>query len=282
MLQEKYPAARRRSTALRRALPLAVAAVTLTASAAAWAFIRPGAPAAPPSRPQEQAAGQSQRRNPSLRPEAYAAARRLGSRFLRPGREVSVATGTLLLGSRRLRVRVVRAQDEAGERVEIRVAEPDGAYSWSAPEGARAGAASASGEGLDVVERIVYGGPDQFVLAQLRGAGYYTQLRRARPQGAGDSDDYAGPVWDLVRVTEPPGGGRGEEGAGRSRLYHVNSITGLVERVSWEERGEELVAEVSGWAERGGEASPSRVVWKRGGAVVMELDFDGHSYGPRR
>lgn len=97
--------------------------------------------------------------------------------------------------------------------------------------------------------------PKRFVLAQLRGASYYTEARNVRPEEAGGSDSYTGPVWDLVRVGEPK---RGAQAKPQSpwRLYYINTSTGLIDKIVSEEQGETITAEISGWTNQNGELAP--------------------------
>lgn len=107
------------------------------------------------------------------------------------------------------------------------------------------------------------------MLAQLRGASYYTVARSVRPAEAGDSDAYNGPLWTIVRVSEPDHAGR-RQPEDRSRLYYINDSTGLIDKIVAELRGERIEADVSGWASHENETIPTHITWKLNGQIVME------------
>lgn len=186
--------------------------------------------------------------------------------------------GTLAVGPDRRHVRILRAREEGGERVELSFGGTAASLTWSAGAGAASSTGAATDAERAVIERIALDSPDHFVLAQLTGAGYHTLARNARPRDDDGSDSYAGPLYDLVRVSEPGAA----SGPGGARLYYLNSRTGLIDRVDSVEQGETVVAELSGWANHQGELLPTRIVWKRQGQVIMELSVAGSSHGPRR
>jgi hypothetical protein len=132
-----------------------------------------------------------------------------------------------------------------------------------------------------LIERIVFDSPDQFVLAQLRGASYYTIGRNVRPAEELDSEDYSGPVWDIVRVDEPSAE-RFAKPNNQWRLYYINSVTGLMDRVVSREEGDPIVAEISNWVSRQGELLPASITWKLKGQTVMEFMLDDASYGSKQ
>jgi hypothetical protein len=238
-----------------------------------------GQPPRPDASPAAQNGRRSRGRNLALQPEAFKLGVRLGRRFRQAGREVSALSGTLAVGGESRAVVIRRVQGEAGESLEIVLA--GGApYTWDGRGGARRSGRAAEGEGRLLVERLALDSPDQFVLAQTRGASYHTVARRVRADEGG-SDGYAGPLYDLVRVGEPPGGGDAAP-ASPWRIYHLNSDTGLPEKISYEEGGEKIEVTLSDWAEHAGELHPSRVAWKRGGSPLMELVVTNVSHGPAR
>jgi hypothetical protein len=216
----------------------------------------------------------------ALQPEADRQRRRLGQRFLAPGREMSVLTGALTLGADRQRVRIVRSQDEDDERLTIALGEKPQSLTWSGVDGARSNAISATGGLRELIERLALDSPDQFILAQLRGASYYTIGRDVRPAEAGGSDYYTGPRWDLVRVAEPS---RLTQNRPQSlwRLYYINTSTGLIDKVVSQERGKTITAEFSGWVTQGGETVPTRITWKLDKQVVMDLAVANVTHGPK-
>lgn len=218
--------------------------------------------------------------NISVRPEVFSFSHRVGRRFGAPGREVSMLSGTLVVGSERQRVRVIRLQQEGGERVEIALGGGPPSLTWSAGQGALSAGGAANDDERAIMERLIYDSADQFVLAQLRGASYYVVARDARPPGDDGAESYAGPLYTVVRVGEPETGGQGAQG--RTRLYYVNAQTGLIDKILSTEHGEQVVAELSGWTNQQGELLPTRTTWRRQGQVLMELSIDGASHGPRQ
>ena len=120
-----------------------------------------------------------------------------------------------------------------------------------------------------LIERLVLDSPDQFVLAQLRGASYYTVSHNVRAD-VGGSDNYNGPLWDVVRVQEPE-----TDATRRSlsnwRLYYINVESGLIDKIVSEAGGERIEANVLQWSDQAGEKVPSHIVWKRGNEKVQEF-----------
>jgi hypothetical protein len=220
-------------------------------------------------------------RNHALQPEAQRFSRRVGQRFLEPGRESSMLVGQLNVGGDQRHVRILRLQGDDGERVEVSFAGRQETLSWDAERGPLSSEGDAEGDARVLLERLVLDSPDQFALAQLRGASYYTVARSARPTNDGGADGYKGPLYDLVRVGEP---GR-EDGKGWSspwRLYHVNTATGLVEKIVSEEGGTTVEAVLSDWGTHAGEKLPARITWASGGQVFMELTLQNVTHGPGR
>jgi hypothetical protein len=216
----------------------------------------------------------------ALEPEADKLRRRLGRRFLAPGREVSDLVGTLTVDADRQPVRVIRSQGERGERVVITLGGGQPALVWTDDGGALSGISRATGNTRALVERLALDSPDQFIYAQLRGAAYYTVASQVRPSEAGGGSNYAGPVWDLVRVGEPPNY-TANAPLSSWRQYYLNSATGLIEKIVSQENGQTVSAEVSGWVEHAGETIPTQIVWKKDGRVVMELTVNNAGFGPR-
>lgn len=211
-----------------------------------------------------------------FQPEADKLRRKMGQRFLAPGREVAVLTGVLTLGNDKQAVRVIRSQTDDGEQVAVALGNGPASLTWTPAGGALWAGSIANDAQRSLIERIALDSPDQFVLAQLR-ASYYTLARRVMPQEASGSDAYTGPVWDVVRVGEPPDSSKSKVQS-RWRLYYINSTTGLLERVVSQEEEAILSAEVSDWVNQGGEQIPTHTTWSRDGRIVMELQLTGVSY----
>jgi len=209
-------------------------------------------------------------RNLSMQPEAFKMSRKLGGRFSRSRMEVSVMSGTLTMGTNRQHIQVYRRQDAHGEKVEVSFGNGPVALTWSNTEGPRASDRGATEDERTLIERLTFDSVDQFVLAQLRGASYRTIARRAMPAEAGGSDNYNGPVWDIIRIDDP------EEDAEKRplstwRLYYINSETGLIDKIVSEPGGERIETNFSSWIEQAGEKLPTRITWTRSGQRIMEL-----------
>jgi len=225
-------------------------------------------------RQSERAEQTARVRNLSLQPEAFNLSRRLGKRFSPGKRAQSVLIGMLTTGSERQVVRIIRRQIDDGEQVEINLAGSRSPLIWDAGQGV-AKAGESAGSERDLIERLVLDSPDQFVLAQLRGASYQTIARNVRPEEAGD--DYSGPLWNIVRVNDPQ---HDEQKRARSpwRLYYINTRTGLIDRIVSEVEGERIEATLSGWTEVNGEKAPGEITWSRQGETIMQFRLSNFSH----
>lgn len=239
-------------------------------------------PSASARLPQENSAPQLGRLHARLafQPVADRVRRRLGQRFLAPGLEQSIMVGILTIGSEQRLLRIVRTQNDEGERVEIALGGSTASLTWTAMEGARSAGNVANQNEQSLIERLALDSPDQFVLAQLRGASYFTVAQDAKPPGAAATDDYAGPLWDLIRVAEPQ---REAFSKPQSlwRLYHFNSLTGLLDKVISQEGGDVIEANFSGWVNQGGEMVPTHITWRSGERTLMEFSLTNTAFGPK-
>lgn len=207
----------------------------------------------------------SGRRNLSLQPEASRVGRQLGKRFGPSSRSVTVLSAQLSIAGSQQPITLTRRQTETGETVEMGFS--DRALTWSPDEGTKASAGTATETERLLLERLILDSPDQFVLAQLRGASYFTLARNVRPADA--SDGYAGPLWNLVRIDEPHGD---EKLRPQStwRIYYINVQTGLTDRVEYQLNGEDIRADFIEWIEVQGEKTPSRIRWTTNNQPLME------------
>jgi len=194
---------------------------------------------------------------------------------------VSVVVGALTLGSERYTARIIRRQDDDDERLTIALNGGGPALAWSGLGGALSNDVAATGALRSLTERLALDSPDQFILAQLRGAAYYTVARMVRPSEAGDSDKYTGPIWNVVRVGEQSELTQNKQQS-LWRLYYINTVTGLIDKVISEEQGQTMVAEISEWVTQNGEKIPAHVTWKLNKQVVMEFSLTNISHGPRQ
>jgi hypothetical protein len=230
-------------------------------------------PSPPPRNNHAQARPPKKLRNLALQPEAAAVNRRLGNRF-KSANVPSNLTGQLILGNDRQPITIIRSQRDYGEKVEVRLAGRK--FTWSDSEGIKGTIDSPTESERLVVERLVFDSADQFVLAQLRGASYQTIVRNLRPTDAGD--DYAGPLWTMVRVEDPQ---TVESGSPKSpwRIYYINSQNGLIDRVECEVDGQKVEASMLQWTEQNGEKIPSHIKWTSNGQTVMEYQLTSFSEG---
>ena len=226
------------------------------------------APATAQSRPNRK-----NLRNLFLQPEALQVGRRLGKRFGHSTSGSSVMVGTLAISGSEQVVTLTRRQTDAGEQVDLLAG--NRSLTWNDREGTNALAGAASDTERLLLERLTLDSPDQFVLAQLRGASYFTIARNVRPADAGD--DYAGALWNLVRVDEPQ---TNDEVRPLSpwRIYYLNVNTGLPDRIEYQLNGQPITAEFLEWIEQQGEKTPSRVRWSSNGQTLMEFRVTSVSY----
>jgi hypothetical protein len=146
---------------------------------------------------------------------------------------------------------------------------------WSAGDGAKATAGVLSDNERLLLERLTLDSPDQFVLAQLRGASYFTIARNVRAADA--VDGYAGPLWDLVRLDEPPQNGK-VPALSLSRIYYLNVQTGLPDRIEYQLNGQDIRVDFAGWTEQNGEKTPARIAWSNSGQTIMEYKLVSVSF----
>lgn len=219
---------------------------------------------ASPERPSAtQVTTQSRARNLFLQPEALGVARRLGKRFAASTRATSVTVGILTISGSEQPLTITRRQTDAGEQVELLV--QNRSLTWNEQDGTRSGAALPNDAERLLVERLTLDSPDQFVLAQVRGASYFTVAQNVRPNDA--VDGYTGASWTQVRVNDVAA--RDQRLTSRWRLYYINSTTGLIDRVVSELNGQRVEAEIADWIEQNGEKSPRRIVWTADGQTLM-------------
>lgn len=218
-------------------------------------------------------------RNLSGQPEAFKMSRQLGRRFANGKRVQSTLIGTLTISGERKILRIVRKQTSEGEDIEVNVAGSGLSLTWDATQGPLTSGTRASGSERDLIERLVLDSPDQFVLAQLRGASYYTIARNVRPEGA--TDNYNGPLWNIVRVDDPEKDIT-KRAQSAWRLYYINTLTGLLDKVVYEAQGQPVVAEFSRWTNLNGENIPGETNWTRQGQTIMQYRLTNFSYADVR
>ena len=258
-----------------RTLLLCVGFVAIAAGAVSALLITRAAPKSSAVSTQASAQSRVNRgpRNLFLQPEALRVSRRLGKRFERSSRETTTSVGMLTLAGDQQPLTLSRRQTETGESVELVVG--GRGLTWSDRDGTRTNSGIATAAERLLVERLTLDSPDQFVLAQLRGASYFTVARNVRPTDA--NDGYTGALWNVVRVDEPQ---TEEKLRPRStwRLYYLNVQTGLPDRIEYQLNGEEIRVEFLAWAEAQGERTPAHVRWSSGGRTLMEYQVTNVSH----
>lgn len=218
----------------------------------------------------------------SFQPEANKMRRRLGQRFTRPGGEMAISSGTLTVDGQVHPISIIRTQDEVdGERVAIAVDGGAPLLSWNPRDGAMSNGAIPAAKERSLIERIVLDSPDQFVLAQTRGASYYAIAQNVIPVPDDNSESYSGPSWDLVRIAEPQHGAFNKP-ENLWRIFYINSATGLIDKILYDEQGSTVTCELSGWTNRAGEWGPSLIRWSRAGQLLMELSVNNVNRGPKQ
>lgn len=216
----------------------------------------------------------------SLQPEADRFRRRIGKRFVESGRERATLVGRLTVGAEQYQVRVVRTQEVDGEQVEISLNGGPVSLTWNGREGARSGGRVATGIERSLIEKLALDSPDQFVLAQTRGASYYPVARGARPEEALGRDDYQGPIWDVIQVGEPQQFSTNMPES-RWRLYLIDTATGLLDRTATREQQRVVEAEFEGWSKVAGELIPTQISWRRDKQLIMQLVISGAVHGSK-
>lgn len=253
----------------RKTLIFSVASLVVALCATTVILYAGSAPKSPP-RPNSispQSRTEPKMRNLSLQPEAFRLSRRLGARFTPKARGTTTTTGTLKVGTSQQTVTIIRRQTDNGESVDVVLG--DRTLTWSDSEGVRGGSSSPSATERALVEQLIFASPDQFILAQLRGASYYAVARNVRAD-VGGSDSYTGPLWDLIRVEEP-GTEETAQPLSTSRLYYINVKTGLIDKIVSEVRDVSTEANLLEWIDQAGEKVPSHIIWKGGDETIQEF-----------
>jgi hypothetical protein len=178
---------------------------------------------------------------------------------------VTVYSGQLNTADGQQSITFTRRQTDRGETAELNLS--NRALTWSAEEGAKATANAPTETERLLLERLILDSPDNFVLAQLRGASYFTVARNVRPTDA--TDGYDGPLWNLVRVDEPQVD-ENRRALSTWRIYYINVQTGLPDRVEYQLNGKEIRAEFLEWSEQQGEKTASHIRWTSDGQTIME------------
>ena len=206
-------------------------------------------------------------RNLSLRPEALGVSRQLGNRFKSINQGISTVVGTLSVNGEQQPLVLMRRQTDSGETVEMQIGDRN--LRWNEKDSLTVTNGSRTKTDRLLAERLILDSPDQFVLAQLRGAGYFTVARNVRPVDAGA--DYSGPIWNIVRVDEPEQQDENVRAISTWRLFYINIRTGLPDHIEYQLDGQDIRTDFGEWSEQNGEQTPTRVTWSSGGQVIMEF-----------
>ena len=197
--------------------------------------------------------------NFALEPDAVKLSRRVRAKGFDPKKPRTVVIdGVLATATDRRNVQIVRTQNGSGEHVEVSLTGTVTPLSWDATSGARTSVGTLSAADRALLERFTFDGADQFILAQRRGASYSVVARNVRPDDA--PEDYAGPLWDVVRIDDPEPDQQ-KQPLSRWRLYYLNSLTGLIDKISYDSQGDRIEANLSDWTDHNGEKFPSTITW---------------------
>lgn len=203
-----------------------------------------------------------------LQPEALRVSRQLGKRFEATDSAATTSIGQLTFSGSQQPVTIVRRQTEAGERVQFGFGTRE--VTWSDQEGIKAVVGIPTPMERLLAERLLLDSPDQFVLAQLRGASYFTMARNVRADDA--VDDQISPGWTQVRVTDPEDE-QNPRLTSSWRIYYINSTTRLIDRIVSEWNGRTVEARILQWVEEKGEKSPAHITWLADGEIIMDYQL---------
>jgi hypothetical protein len=208
-----------------------------------------------------------------LQPEAIRVGRRLGKSFDPSSRAAAVTVGTVTTAEGEQAVTINRRRSEKGENVDLQLT--GRLLKWNSQEGTKEVFGSPTAAELRLAERLIFDSPDYFVLAQLRGASYFTVARSVRPPDA--PDNYSGPLWTIVRIDEQQTDAiLGPQSPWR--LYYINSDTGLVDRIVSRSGDETIEARIVSWSEQSGEKAPLQITWSIAGRTVMSYQATSVSH----
>jgi hypothetical protein len=87
-------------------------------------------------------------------PEAARLRRRLGNRFLAPGREVTTLIGALKIGAQHHTARITRSQADDGESLTVGLNGGPATLTWDGKNGAKTGSSPATGETLALLDMV--------------------------------------------------------------------------------------------------------------------------------
>ena len=219
-------------------------------------------------------------RNLSLQPEAFKLSHRLGHRFSSAKQNSATLTATITKGGVQRTISISRQQTATGEDVSASMAGDAATLTWNDIDGSRVSSATLTEDQRLLIERLALDTPDQFVLAQLRGASYYAVAHNVRADEGG-SDNYSGPLWDVIRVDEPEGNGA-RRPLSTWRLYYINQQTGLIDKIVSEFRGQKIEANVVAWIDQAGEKLPSHVVWNRDNDTILDFQLTTFAVQPQQ
>lgn len=203
----------------------------------------------------------------SRQPEAVKLSRRVrGGQFDAKKARSLLLNGVVTNGTGQRNVQIRRNQNATGEQVEVWLAGANGTLSWDAAGGAHNSAGALDVSDRILLERLTFDSADEFILAQLRGASYYVVARNVRRDDV--PDNYSGPLWDVVRIDEPEQDEQLQL-LSRWRLYYLNSVTGLIDKIVYDSQGSRIEANLADWTERNGEKFPSTITWTSQGQTLQ-------------
>ena len=204
----------------------------------------------------------------ALQPEALRVTRQLGKRFEKVGGPATTSIGKLTSAGSSQPVTIVRRRTEVGETAEFAIGTRT--LTWSDGEGIKAVVGIPTPAEHLLVERLLLDSPDQFVLAQLCGASYFTMARNVRADDAVEGQP--GPSWTQVRVSYPESDQK-RRSTSSWRIYYINSATGLIDRIVSEFNGRTIEARIVRWIEEGGEKFPAHITWSADGETILDYQL---------
>lgn len=203
-----------------------------------------------------------------LQPEAFRVGRQLGKRFERVGSAATTSVGKLTSSGSQQPVTIVRRRTEVGETAEFAIGTRT--LTWSDHEGIKAVVGIATPAERLLAERLLLDSPDQFVLAQLSGASYFTMARNVRADDA--IDGQPGPSWTQVRVSYSESD-QNRRSTSSWRIFYINSATGLIDRIVSELNGRTVEARIVRWIEEDGEKFPAHITWSADGETILDYQL---------
>ncbi|MCA1568251.1 MAG: hypothetical protein LC803_21925 [Acidobacteria bacterium] len=231
-----------------------------------------------PTRAESQAAPDEYLRRGRLGPRLRPALEVMGDRLEKPGKERLVMTGMLTRAadSSPTGFTLVR---EFPDRLRLET-QDGGQRHVSIYHGRAAGQGSRSSREADDIETLFFDTAERLFTAHAGGAAMRHLGDNFRLDGDASALDTS---YSLYEITEDVNTG-GAHPRQRTKIYALNSVTLLLERVRYETArdGETVRVEVrlGNWERRQGQMLPLRVERRENDAVIFSLDITSATVGP--